>query len=95
MDRTKFTSPGQRDPVRRGQKWSLLDKDTNDFLPEEIEIIDILMVKEGNEKVQKCKIKEIGYRRYSSICSFGQRIKSDEITQFMLAGDILTYYEQI
>lgn len=94
MERDRFVSGIQREPVRKGQKWRLIDINHKNWIPEEIEILDVVMVMEGKKKVRKCKIKDLNERfHYYPFGRIGEEIK--DLTEFMLAGDILTYYEQI
>jgi len=85
MDRDDFITKN-RLPIRRGQKWSLIEPWHEKQLPRYIEIMEVKSFENGF----KCKIKEFNNTRYLSFT-----ISDNEITQFMFAGDILTYYEQI
>jgi hypothetical protein len=94
MGRDRFASGTQREPVRKGQKWALIDVANKKWIPEEIEILDVVMVTEGKRKVRKCKIRETKETFHFYHCH-SLRHGNVTVTEFMLAGDILTYYEQI
>lgn len=101
MDRDDFLTK-KRLPVRRGQKWTLREPWHAKQLPRNIEIIEVKELPSEiaditTFRAYKCKIKEFHtderhHRSYS--LAFG-RVSDDELTQFMWAGDILTYYEQV
>lgn len=104
MKRDKFILD-PHEPLRQGQRWTLKEP-WQKHLPITIEILKRVILKEGDEKIEKWKFKEISvykdkngvityedayYRRYGR--RFGQNIEN--ISDFMLSGDILTFYEQI
>jgi len=98
MERNHFNLGEKKSLIWKGQQWTLSDKSHANVLPNHIEIVDIVNVKEATEKILKCKIREIKDRDFAGrLAGFilAPKINPDEVTQFMLAGDILTYYEQV
>ncbi len=98
MDRDDFINK-KRLPIRRGQRWALIEPWHANSLPRYIEIIEVKPFTEGSDQRYKCKIREFymnvkeTYSRtpYRTFASMGD----EEISQYMFPGDILTFYEQI
>ena len=98
MDRSKFAADVKKEPIWKGQRWLLSDMSNGQWLPSYIEIVEVVTIREGDDMVRKCKIDELagyidGEGKISIEKTAGRWMNKG--TQFMLCGDILTYYEPI
>ena len=100
MERNHFNLGEKKALIWKGQRWTLSNKTHAKFLPDQIEIVDIVSVTEAKQKITKCKIREVRSHKFTTT-TYGrtsrlfEQVDIDKLTQFMLAGDILTYYEQV
>lgn len=95
MDRDKFLNE-KRLPIRRGQHWKIINAEHAKYLLKYIEIVEIKKEKVDGEEVVRCKIKELFPEGHRSKSRWAHRLLGPfegEVTEFMLAGDILTFYE--